>query len=491
MELYFAEAIVAIIFAIIITIVLKIKKIKKVSISLGILMVIFIIVLGGTYLLEKPQVANIDKQLNFEVNQKTFIEAPKTSYHFKDVTNTVKVVGEVAFDKIGEYEIQYEIPTLIGTYKVNQTVDVVDTTAPEIILKGEESYQQSYAKEYAEPGYDVKDNYDENLVDKVQISKEEIGETEYNIIYTVEDNSGNKATKIRKVYIVDDVPPVITLNGNESMQILLNSTYKEKGATAIDEKDGDLTSKIEITGSVNTSKEGTYAITYKVADNSNNETTKTRKVVVYSKEKQKTVQAQNGTNGTKGVIYLTFDDGPTTSITPKILNILKEKNVKATFFILNYDSNEEKLVKREIEEGHTVAIHGYSHDYKKIYQSVDAYMSNITKLQEKIKKSTGCNTIITRFPGGSSNTVSRYNPGIMTRLCNEVVARGYKYFDWNVSSGDAGGARTSQDVYNNVTKGLKKDRANVVLMHDFSGNTKTVNALRDIIDYGLANRIHF
>ena len=118
-------------------------------------------------------------------------------------------------------------------------------------------------------------------------------------------------------------------------------------------------------------------------------------------------------------------------------------------------------------------------------------MNNITKLQEKIKNSTGYNATITRFPGGSSNTVSRYNPGIMTTLCEEVVSRGYRYFDWNISSGDAGGAKTSQEVYNNVINGLSKNRANVVLMNDFRGNTKTLNALADIIDYGLANGYTF
>ena len=118
-------------------------------------------------------------------------------------------------------------------------------------------------------------------------------------------------------------------------------------------------------------------------------------------------------------------------------------------------------------------------------------MENITKLQAKIKNSTGYNSTITRFPGGSSNTVSRYNPGIMTKLTKEVVSRGYKYFDWNVSSGDAGEAKTSQDVYNTVTRGLRKSRANIVLMHDFSGNTKTLNALENIINYGINNGYTF
>ena len=112
-------------------------------------------------------------------------------------------------------------------------------------------------------------------------------------------------------------------------------------------------------------------------------------------------------------------------------------------------------------------------------------------MQDKIKKSTGYNATITRFPGGSSNIVSRYNPGIMSRLTKTVLDNGYKYFDWNVSSGDAGEAKSSSDVYYNVVSNLSKSRSNVVLMHDFNGNTKTLNALEDIIDYGISNGYTF
>lgn len=201
--------------------------------------------------------------------------------------------------------------------------------------------------------------------------------------------------------------------------------------------------------------------------------------------------AEKGKDGEPGTIYLTFDDGPSNTITPKILDILKEKNVKATFFILNYNSEEEKLVKREVEEGHTVGIHGYSHDYKKIYKSVNTYIENITKLQKKIKKSTGYNATITRFPGGSSNTISRFNPKIMTKLSKEVVNRGYKYFDWNITSGDAGDVKTSKGMYDNVTKGLSKKRINVVLMHDFGSNKKILKALPKIIDYAIEHGYKF
>ena len=186
----------------------------------------------------------------------------------------------------------------------------------------------------------------------------------------------------------------------------------------------------------------------------------------------------------KGVIYLTFDDGPSKAITPKVLDILKKEKIKATFFVLNYSKSNEKYIKRIVKEGHTIAIHGYSHDYSKIYKSKKAFMNNVYSLQKKIKKSTGVTTKYVRFPGGSSNTVSRrYCRGIMTKLTKELLKKGFKYFDWNVCAEDAGSARNSTQVYNYVVKNLSKKRGNMVLMHDFSSNKKGLTALPKIIKY--------
>ena len=202
--------------------------------------------------------------------------------------------------------------------------------------------------------------------------------------------------------------------------------------------------------------------------------------------KNKTKATENSDKETKnGVIYLTFDDGPSANITPKILDVLKEENVKATFFILNYSDANEKYVKREAEEGHTIGIHGYSHDYSKIYTSKDAFMENVYSLQDKIEKSTGIKSMYLRFPGGSSNTISKkYCSGIMTELTNFVVKKGFKYFDWNISAEDAAGAKNAKAVYNNVVNNLSKTRTNLVLMHDFSGAEYTAEAIKDIIEYG-------
>ena len=183
-----------------------------------------------------------------------------------------------------------------------------------------------------------------------------------------------------------------------------------------------------------------------------------------------------------GVIWLTFDDGPSAKLTPKVLDILKKENVKATFFVINYSESNEPIIKRIVAEGHTIGIHGYSHEYSKIYKSKETFMSNIYTLQDKIYKSTGVKSMYIRFPGGSSNTVSRkYCKGIMTELTKEVLSKGFKYFDWNISSGDAGGAKDAKAVYKNVKKNLSKKRGNLVLCHDI--HQKTLEALPDIIKY--------
>ena len=222
----------------------------------------------------------------------------------------------------------------------------------------------------------------------------------------------------------------------------------------------------------------------KKVDNNTDKKIETQETIT----REKTAAAE----GKKGTIYLTFDDGPSTNITPKILDVLKAQNVKATFFILNYNSEGEKIVKRAYEEGHSIGIHGYSHKYEDIYKNDNTYMNNLNKLQEKIEKSIGIKVRITRFPGGSSNTITKkYNIGIMSRLVKKVEASGYKYYDWNIDSNDAGTAKTSAKVYSNVIKKLSKNRPNVVLMHDFANGQKTLNALNDIIKYAKANGYEF
>ena len=297
-------------------------------------------------------------------------------------------------------------------------------------------------------------------------------------------------TKVRKIAKKDSTKPEIKLKGSSDMTIYVGNSYNEPGYSASDNCDGDLTDKVSVSGSVNNKVAGSNTITYKVKDASDNETVVSRSVTVKEKVSYPTISASSG--GGNGVIYLTFDDGPSSSITPQVLNVLKEEGVKATFFIVNRGSGLDYLIVREHNEGHVVALHSNTHNYAVDYGSKDAYINGLNILSNKVKSLIGVDSKIIRFPGGSSNTISkRYTVGVMSYLATELPKRGYKYFDWNVDSCDAGGAKSSDDVYRNVVNGLSHSKTNVVLMHDYEGNYKTLNALRNIIKYGKSNGYSF
>lgn len=182
------------------------------------------------------------------------------------------------------------------------------------------------------------------------------------------------------------------------------------------------------------------------------------------------------------VCYLTFDDGPSDN-TLKILDILKEYNVKATFFVMN--TNKIQYVKRINDEGHAIGLHTATHDYAQVYKSIDAYFNDLAVISNAVKTYTGVESKIIRFPGGSSNQISRnYCSGIMTQLVRLVGERGYSYFDWNVSSGDAAAARVAASTIIYNVKGQSRNKNSVcILMHDTAAKSTTVAALPQIIEH--------
>ena len=173
----------------------------------------------------------------------------------------------------------------------------------------------------------------------------------------------------------------------------------------------------------------------------------------------------------------------------EMIDTLKKYDVKATFFVTGYGDDE--MIRREFKEGHSVGLHSLSHKYDQVYSSVEAYFDDLSKISNRVKDITGEESKLIRFPGGSSNTVSvRYDHGIhiMSILTSEVENRGYKYFDWNVNSGDADTAKTADAVYTNVVTHLKPG-PNVVLQHDIKNFS--VEAVERIIEFGLANNYVF
>ena len=179
-------------------------------------------------------------------------------------------------------------------------------------------------------------------------------------------------------------------------------------------------------------------------------------------------------------VYLTFDDGPSSN-TSKILDILAEYDVKATFFVVGKEEERyQPLYKRIVEEGHTLAMHSYSHKYNEIYQSKESYVEDLTKLQEFLYDTTGVWCRYCRFPGGSSNTVSRVD---MHELIGYLEEQDMSYFDWNVSSGDASSAYISPEaIVRNSTANLGEFHEAMILLHDASDKDSTVEALPRLIE---------
>ena len=456
------------------------KKRKKTISVIGIIFLSFIVLFTLVYFFFIPKLTlKGEKYIKVEYGNSFKEPGYTASYLDNDITDKAWIEGNVNNEIVGKYKLKYKVRKNKITITKERVVEIVDTVSPSIELMGEKEQNVCPNIDYVEEGYTAIDNYDKNITDKVKIEK-----TDTEIKYSVEDSSGNNTHIIRKINKVDNTAPVITLKNGDNYYVMINSKYKDPGYTATDNCEGDLTSKVIVEGNVNTNVSGKYNVTYSVEDSNKNKNTVTRVVNVTNEIKT--------SPEVKGAIYLTFDDGPSATITPKLLDILKEKDVKATFFVINHSSNLDYLIKRAYEEGHTVALHSMTHNYSKIYSSQEAYFSDLKQISDKVERLTGTKSMIIRFPGGGSNTISRnYSKGIMTTLTNEVLNRGYHYFDWNVSSGDAGDVKTTEGVYNNVTKGLSKNKANIVLLHDFENNYKTLNAISDIIDYGKDNGYEF
>lgn len=187
----------------------------------------------------------------------------------------------------------------------------------------------------------------------------------------------------------------------------------------------------------------------------------------------------------KKTVYLTFDDGPSIN-TDKILDILKEYNIKATFFVVGRSDNKSKdLYNRIIREGHTMGNHTYSHEYKTIYSGDENFLADFKKLEHYIYDITGIKMEIMRFPGGSNTVMPRKycDDKLMIRIIAKILYDGYQYFDWNVDSKDAKTAKQNKDVIiSSVLEGVKNNNPAIVLLHDSLPKTTTVEALPVIIE---------
>ena len=464
------------------------KKRRKLGKVLLILLILVCLIGGSWFVLFKwnqfSLVIGLRGNANDTAQQGEYYEDPgadvrlQGSLFFKDgITLDIQPQssGHVDIANPGKYRILYSASFLWWDASENRMVQVLDSVPPSITLVSNPGYYTVHGEEYVEEGFSAWDSADGDLTDQV-VREEKDGF----VIYSVVDQSGNRTTVSRKILYVDLTAPEIVLVGEEPFRMTAGESFTDPGWAVMDNVDGDLSEWVEVSGFVDKYLAGNYQLTYTVRDGSGNCAEAYRTVTVEPKGLPDTVRPEGK------IIYLTFDDGPG-PYTDDLLRILDMYDAKATFFVVNTEYIH--FAKDIVEGGHAIGIHCVEHDYKALYESADAYFNDLLAMQQIIYDQTGVKTYLMRFPGGSSNTVSRFNPGIMTYLTQAVEDCGFQYFDWNVDSMDAGGAKDWEDVYENVTEGAKNRRISVVLQHDIKGFS--VDAVERILIWGKANGYKF
>lgn len=197
----------------------------------------------------------------------------------------------------------------------------------------------------------------------------------------------------------------------------------------------------------------------------------------------------NSLKGNKNLLYnkevfLTFDDGPSPNNTKKILKILNNNGVKATFFVVGIKAKENPSILRELNnDGMSIGIHTYSHDYKKMYKDLNSYMADYEECKDSIKELINKDPVnYLRLPGGSDNLAA--NKSVLNSIKTNLKGKGINYVDWNVCSGDADSQEVPvMKIKDNIQTQCKNKRIAVILMHDTYYKNFTVESLPEIITY--------
>ncbi len=196
---------------------------------------------------------------------------------------------------------------------------------------------------------------------------------------------------------------------------------------------------------------------------------------------------------TDKIIYLTFDDGPSPSVTEEILDVLKQYDIQATFFVQGRNAiRYPEIVKRAHDEGHIIGNHSYSHNYSLIYESIDMFWDDFEQAQETLYEITGERPNVFRFPGGSSSAANLSGRQFRNDVANRLLERDMQYFDWDIDSGDAASVyATAQTIRSNTMSQLGKKKRAIVLLHDTDAKKSTVDALPGVIEYYISMGYRF
>lgn len=431
------------------------KKILFLSI-VGLVYILF-----GIYFYWNPILLN-RQDLTIEMNSKFDPYENVLNVVYGDIKD-LKIKGKVDVKKPGVYSLTYQ-------YKDRKKiieVKVRDSKAPFLKVKN----IKTDMKEAIVPELFVQKVTDSSKVTlsfETPPKLEQTGKQELNI--QAKDKYGNCTTKkVILERLEDKKPPKI--KNEKNIKILQGSTEEYISKISIkDEFDPNPQVSLD-TSQVDIYSPGVYPVHVKATDRSNN-----------TVDKEVMVEVTENPQYNEKIVYLTFDDGPSEN-TKKVLNILKDNEVKGTFFVTGHDPSHNGYIKEAFDQGHAIGLHTYSHDYKNIYSSIDAYFNDLDQINTMVKSITGQQSDIIRFPGGSSNSISaQYSVGIMSKLVKMVNERGYQYFDWNVSSGDAAGNDISKEqiIKESCNDGLNQV---VLLFHDSATKNSTVEALPEIIKF--------
>ena len=436
------------------------KPRKKLFIAI-ICIIIAILVIGiGYFVINQSSIHFIS---NHEIEVNTVVDYSRFIDYVKDgKKDDVKIdSSQVNVKKVGEYKVVYKYKDEEKTLKVN----VVDTLPPEFDVKS----KKVALNQTVEPSELVKNIKDASQT-KVSFAKNyefnKVGWQEIEVI--VKDAYDNETRKKVKVNVVKDekAPEIIVGNPN----VVVGEKIDLKAlATIKDDFDKNPTLKVE-SDKLDTNKIGTYQVKYIAKDVSGNQSEKTIQVEVVDKTKDN-----------EKVVYLTFDDGPSRH-TPEVLEILKRYQCKATFFITGMNEKYRPYIKTAYDQGHTIGLHTYSHNYSKVYASTNAYFKDLDKVGKLAKEYIGFTPKYIRFPGGGSNTISRkYNKGIMSQLTKQVGKKGYIYYDWNCENGDGYAHMSQSQMLKRATSSSAKKV--MILMHDANGKQNTVDILPKVIEH--------
>lgn len=458
----------------------KLNKEKRILYALILILLLVIIpLIVYTVFFKNFKMKDFKENIVISLNETFEFIKPNACYgnlfHCENVT-VETVSNNIDTSKLGAYKIVYKLEYRGKSTTKEQIIEVKDLESPVISLDVEQVNVCPNGK-ISQVSYKANDNLDGDLTEKVtsRIDGNEV-------VYEVTDANNNKTEKRISAIVEDKESPNISLKGDAIITLPIGGNYEELGYEVVDNCSDNLTSQVKVEGNVNTQESGEYTLTYTVTDESGNTGTITRKVYAYNKSNY---DAPSGKS-----IYLTFDDGPS-AYTNQLLDILGKYNVKVTFFVTNQGltKGHDNAIKRAFDEGHTIGLHTYSHNYKTIYASDEAYFNDLYAIQKKVKDITGYESKIIRFPGGSSNTISIGNKGLMSRLTKAVEAKGFRYWDWNVYGGDAGETTNPSKIAANIIKELGSGSTYVVLQHDIK--EYSVKAVEAVIQFGLSHGYTF